>query len=154
MALQERQQQTGIQQGPAQGSMPLAGLNSGAQNQLKQRLIQMVQEKNQHIINQNQVPAGQKNIVTLENINSIHSNVMKLQQQMQNSSTLKDGCPSNYPSIMQLMLNRTHGSQVNSNAQTSSSLNMDKLQDIIRNKQNKLWNNSWITVKPRLKVTI
>ena len=53
MALQERQQQTGIQQGPAQGSMPLAGLNSGAQNQLKQRLIQMVQEKNQHIINQN-----------------------------------------------------------------------------------------------------
>lgn len=98
----------------------------------------MVQEKNQHVINQNQVPAGQKNIVTLENINSIHANVMKLQQQMQNSNILKDGCPSNYPGIMQLMLNRTHSGQVNSNVQTSSSLNMDKLQEIIRNKQNKL----------------
>ena len=114
----------------------------------------MVQEKNQHIISQNQAPAGQKNIVTLENINSIHSNVMKLQQQMQNSNVLKDGCPNNYPSIMQLMLNRAHGSQTNSNGQTSQNLTIEKLQEIIRNKQNKLWNNGSITVKPRLKVTI
>ena len=106
----------------------------------------MVQEKNHHAMSQNQAPAGShckspiimptKPIVTLDNINSIHSNVMKLQQQMQSSNVLKDGC--NYPSIMQLMLSRTHGSQNSANGQTSSNLNMEKLQEIIRNKQNKL----------------